>query len=149
MKTASRLFAFALVLCAAPLATATAQMERQQQQLTPEPIADDAPTAKQARAVAELLLAGDRAKLEAFLATNAAPSFTGSASYAADVTALLEAVKTGPRTIVRMDGLGAVGVAAALGTDASASPERAVIVRMDPTAPHQITGIRVVRIRVE
>ena len=140
-----RPLALALALSSAPFAVAAAQGE----QLMPEPISDSAPTAKQARAVAELLLAGDRAKLESYLAANAAPTWTSSANYAAQLTQILEAVKTGPRTIVRMDGLGAVGVAAALGASEGANPERAIIVRMDPAAPHRITGLGLAQIQGE
>ena len=147
MRSLAHLVTLALLLGSTPFATATAQAQ-QQQQLTPEPIADDAPTARQARAVAELLLAGDRAKLEKFLETNAAASFTKSSSYADELTQLIDSLKTGPRTIVRMDGLGTIGVAAALGQDAGADPERAIVVRMDPTAPHRITAIRIARIQI-
>ena len=143
MISLARPFALALAICAAPLTVAAAQ-----EALMPEPIAADAPTAKQGRAVAELVLAGDRAKLEAFLKENAAPSYIESAAYATELTQVLEAAKTGARTIVRLDGLGKVGVGVALGTDASAAPERAIVVRMDPAAPHRITGLQLVRIQI-
>ena len=143
MTRITRFLALTLALTAAPLAIAGGQ-----EALMPEPISADAPIAKQARAVAELVLAGDRAKLEAFLKENAAPSYLESAAYATQLTEVLEAAKTGARTIVRLDGLGAVGVGAALGTDANAKPERAIVIRMDPTAPHRITGLQLVPIQV-
>jgi hypothetical protein len=145
MNALTRPLIIALALTAAPIAIASAQEER----ITPEAIADDAPTAKQARAAADVLLGGDRRKIDAFFATNGAPAFTGSATYASDLTAILETLKTGARSIVRMDGIGPSRVAAALATAPGAEPERAIVVGMDPAAPYRITSLRLARIQVD
>lgn len=137
----TRPFLFALALTAAPVTIVAAQ-----EALSPEAISDSAPTAKQARAIAELLLAGDRAKIDAYLVANGAPSFTTGASYAADLDRVLAILKTGARTIVRMDGVGPSRVAAALGDAPGANPVRAIVVGMDPAAPHRIMSLRMARI---
>lgn len=142
MMSFTRPFTLALALLAAPLALSA------QEALTPEPLAADAPTAKQARAVAELLLAGDRTKLDAYFATNGAKELTGSSTFAAEVAELLEEVKTGARTIVRFDDVGQNRVGVALARDAGGSPERAIVVTMEPTAPHRVKSLRLARIQI-
>ena len=141
MTRVTRSFLLALALTTAPVTIAAAQ-----EALSPEAISDSAPMAKQARAIAELLLAGDRAKIDKFLAANGAASLAGSATYAADIDQVMEVLKTGARTIVRMDGLGPNRVAAALGDKAGDEPVRAIVVGMDPAAPHRITFLRMARI---
>ena len=138
-----RTLAFALPLIAASAATAAAQ-----QITNPPELAADAPTAKQARAIAELLLAGDRKKVDAWLAANGAPSFTGSATFASDVTELIEALKTGPRTILRFDDAGPTRVGVVLARAAGGDPERALVVAIDPAAPHRVTALRLARIQI-
>ena len=51
-----------------------------QEPLIPRPIDANAPAAQRARAVADLVLAGDQQKLESYLKENAAPAYAGSAT---------------------------------------------------------------------
>ena len=113
----------------------------------PEAVDETSPKARRARVVGELVLAGDRAKLEAYLQENGAPSFLTRPSLAAEVAAALETAKSGARTIVRLDGLGQAGIGVALAKDAGGEPERAIFVGLEPAAPHRITRLSVVEIR--
>jgi hypothetical protein len=135
-----------LVLAAALLLTPAAHAAAQEEPLIPRPIDAQAPTAQRARAVADLVLAGDREKLESYLKENAAPEYVSAPAFASDVTAVLDAVKTGARTVARLDGLGAAGVGVALAQKSGAPLERAIVVRLEPAAPHRVTGLRVVPI---
>ena len=132
------------VLLALPASAGAQERER----LTPEPIEATAPVAVRAREIADLILAGDRTRLEQYLREHGAASYTGSTTFANDVSQLLDGVKDGARTIVRLDGLGGARVGVALGRDASASPERAIIVRMEEQAPHRITALMLARISI-
>ncbi|MES2521265.1 MAG: hypothetical protein V4617_01110 [Gemmatimonadota bacterium] len=117
-----------------------------QESLTPRPIDAAAPSAQRARAVADLALAGDQGKLETYLKEHAAPAYASTPTFATDVTALLDALKTGARVVARIDGLEKVGVGIALAKASGAQLERAIVVRMEPEAPHRITGLLVVPI---
>jgi hypothetical protein len=141
MHRTSTFVALAAALLLTPAARGAAQ-----EQLIPRPIAADAPTAQRARAVAELVLAGDREKLESYLKENAAPEYVSALAFATDVTAVLDAMKEGARTIARLDGLGEAGVGVALAQKSGARLERAIVVRLEPAAPHRVTGLRVVPI---
>ena len=142
MRRPSKLVALAAALILTPAAQAAAQ----DGPLIPRPIPADAPPAKRARAVADLVLAGDREKLESHLKENAVPEYVSAPRFATELTAALDAVKSGPRTVVRLDGLGRVGVGVAMAKENGAPPERAIVVRLEPDAPHRVTGIQVVRI---
>ena len=142
----SRLWLAAIaVMLALPAASAAAQ---QGERLTPEPLDATAPVAVRAREVADLVLAGDRAKLEQYLRQHGAASFTGSATFADDVSQLLDTAKEGARTIVRLDGLGGARVGVALGREQDGTPERAIVVLMENAAPHRISGLSLVRISI-
>ena len=146
--------ALALALVVAPLAlpaVARAQ-DAVQQVVQPEPLAADAPTAKQALALVELLLAGDRGKVDAFLKANGAESFTTSADYAPTLDGLLAELKQGARVVVGQDGFTArrgTGVGVRLAQSAGGETERGVIVQLEPSAPHRVLGVRVAAIRVQ
>ena len=148
-----RRIALALAVLLAPLAlptTAAAQEERRQV-VNPEPLAADAPTAKQALALLELLLAGDQAKAESFLKEHGAASLAGSADLAARVTEAIQTLKTGPRVVVGQDGFaaqGGVGVGVRLADTASGEPTRALVLRMESGAPHRILALRVTAIQI-
>ena len=133
------------VMLTLPAASAAAQ---QGERLTPEPLEATAPVAVRAREVADLVLAGDRAKLEQYLRQHGVASFTGSATFADDVSQVLDLVKDGARTIVRLDGLGGARVGVALGREQNGTPERAIFVSMEEAAPHRITGLSLVRISI-
>lgn len=135
------LLALAAALVVTPAATAGAQ-----ETLTPRPISADDPSAQRARAVADLVLAGDRQKLEGYLKEHAAPSYVSGSTFASELTELLDGVKTGARTIGRLDGLANVGVGVALTKAAGGQLERAIVVRMEKEAPHRISGLSLVPI---
>lgn len=143
MLTRARLFLAAILLVlAAPLALGAQQM------MQPTPLAADAPTAVRARAAADLLLAGDAAKLAAYVREHGAASLTGRATLDAELAQLLDLVKAGARAVVRIDALGDTRVGIALGASATAEPERAILVGLEKDAPHRITGLRVVEVRM-
>ena len=145
--------ALALAALALPASAAHAQ-EARQQVLSPEPIAADAPTAKRALGLVELLLAGDAKQAEAYLAAHGAASLTSGGALASTVAALIEELKQGPRVVDGQDGFGAaggragVGVGVRLSTEAGAPPTRAVVVRMEADAPHRILDVRVAQIQI-
>ena len=144
--------ALALALLAAPLAlpAVAAAQEAQQQVVNPEPLAADAPTAKVALGLAQLMLAGDRAKVDAYVKEHAAAS-AGAAELAAMIGEAMEALKTGPRVVVGQDGFaagGGVGVGVQLAESAGGEVTRGIIVRMEPAAPHRIVAVRVAGIRI-
>ena len=148
-----RRIALALAVLFAPLAlpAVTGAQEARQQVVNPEPIAADAPTAKVALGLAHLMLAGDRAMVDAYLQEHAAASVAGSAELAAAITEAMDALKTGPRVVVGQDGFAgerAVGVGVQLAEQAGGEVTRGIIVRMDAAAPHRITAVRVAAIRI-
>lgn len=143
-------------LVVAPLAlsaSAARAQEAQQQVLNPEPIAADAPAAKQALGLVVLLLAGDAKQAEAYLAANGAESLTSGGAVASTVASLIEELKQGPRVLDGQDGFGdgargGVGVGVRLSTAAGAPATRAVVVRMEPEAPHRILSVRIAQIQI-
>ena len=144
--------ALALAGLALPASAARAQ-EVQQQVLSPEPIAADTPTAKQALGLVELLLAGDAKKAEAYLTANGAASLTSGGAVASTVASLIEELKQGPRVVDGQDGFGAgarggVGVGVRLSTKAGEPATRAVVVRMESEAPHRILDVRLAQIQI-
>ena len=144
--------ALALAALAPPASVARAQ-EAQQQVLNPEPIAADAPTAKRALGLVELLLAGDAKKAEAYLAANGAESLTTGGAVASTVASLITQLKQGPRVVDGQDGFGdgargGVGVGVRLSPEAGATATRAVVVRMEPEAPHRILGVGIAEIQI-
>jgi hypothetical protein len=143
MHRTSKLLVLAAAILLAPVPHAAAQQE---EPLIPRPIDAKAPTAQRARAVADLVLAGDREKLESYLKENAAPEYVSAPTFASDVTAVLDAMKAGARTVARLDGLGSAGVGVALAQKIGAPLERAIVVRLEPAEPHRVTGLRVVPI---
>ena len=141
MHRMPKLIALTAALLVAPAADAGAQ-----QPIVPQAIDSSSAPAKRARAVAELVLAGDRRKLEAYLKANAAPAYAGAPSFNSALTELLDATAKGARTIVRLDGLGAMGVGVALAQGRADQPERAIVVGLEPAAPHRVTALRIVPI---
>ena len=144
MHRMTKLLMLAAALTLASAASAAAQVP--EGPLMAQAIDSDAPTARIAREVADLVLAGDRGTLETYLKQHSAPAYASAPSFAADLTALLDGIKTGPRTVVRLDGLGRVGVGVALATSAGDQPQRAIVVALEPDAPHRILGLRLVPI---
>ena len=142
-----RLPILALALAAMSALPAADAHAQQAQMMMPEPIAESAPTAQRAKAVAELILAGDRARLDAYLKEHAAPDFLKSDGYAAALDGAIEATRTGARTIVGYDALGDRGVGVTLGTAAGSEAERAIIVGLETAAPHRVTDLRMARIQ--
>jgi hypothetical protein len=122
----------AALLLAAPAGRLGAQM----QVVNPTALDPATPRAQRAKAAAELVLGGDRAKLDAWLKEHGAPELQ-----TANLDRLLEAARTGPRTVLRYDDLpdGSVGVV--LASAAGAEPERAIVVRLEPAAPHRVTRL--------
>jgi hypothetical protein len=132
-----RTLALAALLVAAPASRLAAQ-----EQITNPPQLDaSSPRAQRAKAAADLVLGGDRAQLDAWLKEHAAPAFDGQ-----NLAALLDAMKAGAREILRYDDLpgGAVGVV--LARTASGEPERAIVVRLEPAAPHRVTRLGVAQL---
>lgn len=125
--------------------------EGQQVIVQPQPIEADAPTAKVALALAQLLLAGDRAKIDTHLKEHGAAAFVGGDGYATAIGAALDALKSGPRTIVGQDGFDSprgpmVGVQ--LADAAGDSPTRAIVVRLEGTGAYKVANVRVVAISI-
>jgi hypothetical protein len=146
MKRRTLSLALLVAALTAPVAALHAQ-----ESIRPEPIAADAPTAKQALALAKLLLAGDREKVDSYLKANGAESFTKSEGYAAAVSSILQDLKEGPRAVVGQDGFSSArgtGVGVQLAPDAGGQPTRAIVVWMDSAAPHRINGLRVASIQI-
>ena len=126
-----------LTLAAALLLAAPADRLGAQMQVIDPPALDPAtPRAQRAKAAADLVLGGDRAKLDAWLKENGAPDV-----HTENLERLLELARTGARTVLRYDDLpdGAVGVV--LASAAGAEPERAIIVRLESAAPHRVTRL--------
>ena len=113
-------------------------------QVVNPPALDSAtPRAQRARAAADLVLAGDRAKLDAWLKENGAPDV-----HTENLDRVLELARTGARTVLRYDDLpdGAVGVV--LASAVGAEPERAIIVRLESAAPHRVTRLGLGRLNI-
>ena len=129
----------AVVLLAVPVGRLDAQM-----QVTDPPALDPAtPRAQRARAAAELVLGGDRAKLDAWLKENGAPDV-----HTENLDRVLELARTGARTVRRYDDLPDGGVGVVLASAAGAEPERAIIVRLEQAAPHRVTRLGLGRLTV-
>ena len=131
----------AAVLATAPVARAAAQ-----QVVTPQPADTTTPVARRARAVAELLLAGDRARLDAYLKEGATADYLADAAFTRDLAALLDLAGRGARDIVRIDGLGDARIGVALGEASGSPPVRAIIVGMEAQAPYRVRALSMARI---
>lgn len=138
----THLFTLLAALMLAPVAGAAAQ---EGGILQPEPIDSAAPHARRARAVAELLLAGDRQKVESYLQEHGAPGMTSTDTFGDELSFLLDRLAAGARTIVRLDGLGAGGVGVVLAAE-DGVPQRAVLVQVDVDAPHRVRRLGLARL---
>jgi hypothetical protein len=133
-----------LTLAAALLLAAPAsRLAAQEQVINPSPLDPASPKAQRAKAVAELVLGGDRAKLDAWLKEHGAPDV-----FTENLDRLLELTKTGARTVLRYDDLPSGHVGVVLAGAAGAEPERAIIVMMEPAAPHRVTRLGLGRLNV-
>jgi hypothetical protein len=126
-----------LTLAAAVLlAVPAARLDAQVQVIDPPALDPATPRAQRAKAAADLVLGGDRAKLDAWLKEHGAPNV-----HTENLDRLLELARTGARTVLRYDDLpdGAVGVV--LASAAGAEPERAIVVLLEQAAPHRVTRL--------
>ena len=122
----------AALLLAAPAGRLGAQM----QVINPPALDSSTPRAQRARAAADLVLGGDRAKLDAWLKENGAPDV-----HTENLDRILELTRTGARTVLRYDDLPDGGVGVVLASAAGAEPERAIIVRLETAAPFRVTRL--------
>lgn len=137
----------AVLLLGAPLDALGAQ-EQAQQVFNPAALPDSAPTAKPARTVATLALAGDQKALESWLRANATAAYVGSERFAGDIATLIGSLKEGPRTILRLDDIGRGRVGVVLGMSPESEPERAIVVVLEPEAPHRVSALRLAQLTV-
>jgi hypothetical protein len=133
-----------LTLAAALLLAAPAGRLGAQEQIINPPALDPAtPRAQRAKAAADLVLGGDRAKLDAWLKENGAPDV-----FTENLDRLLELARTGARTVLRYDDLPSGNVGVVLAGAAGGEPERAIIVMLEPAAPHRVTRLGLGRLNV-
>ncbi len=136
----------ALVLAAAPAAGRAQEPAAPGAVLQPTPLDSAAPQARRARAFARLVLAGDRAGAAAFVREHATSEYAKSPKAAEQLAALLAEVKPNTLTVVRHDALGDGLVGLPVARSAADAPEVAILVRMDPAAPHRIREVGLARI---
>jgi hypothetical protein len=144
MPTLTRAFLLALVLAALGAAGAHAQQTHMMQ---PAPLDPNDPRAQRAAEMVQLLLAGDAKAAVAYAGEHAAPTSTDGDSLEAGIRAVLAEI--GNDGAFLLDGLdeGPGGVLVRLRNTTGGSPA-ALIVGMEPAAPHRITQLRPVRIQL-
>jgi hypothetical protein len=148
MRELIRTLAMVTTLAVALLGGAAGEAAAQQERITnPAPVDPASPKGIRAREVVLLILAGDSAKLAAWMDAHAAPSYD-AARRGADLAALRAEVASGLE-IAAMDdiGQGRVGVQVRK-KGSGASAEQAIMVSLEAEAPHRIAGLRPARIQI-
>jgi hypothetical protein len=137
-----------VVIAAALVAAHPARSLSAQQLIVPEALDPSSPRVLRARAVVDLVLAGDRPALEAYLKEHGTDALLADTLLAGRLTTLIETARTGARSIARVDGVPEGAVAVALAPSADGAPERALIVGLEPGAPYRISRLRIVRMSI-
>jgi hypothetical protein len=142
MPTTTRAFLFALVLVAL---AATGGHAQQMQMMQPAPLDPNDPRAQRAAEMVQLLLAGDADAAIAYAGEHGAPASADGDSLEAGIRAVLAEI--GDDGAFLLDGLddGPGFVLVRLRNPAGGGTA-ALIVGMEPAAPHRITQLRPVRI---
>jgi len=114
--------------------------------LQPSPLDSAAPEARRARAMADLVLAGDRTGAVAYLKAHGTEGYATSPTSERQLADLLAAVAPRTLTVVRYDALGGGLVGLPLAPRAGDVPAVALLVRVEPATPHRIRELGLARI---